>query len=210
MSKIFSRIKLTYLFTNRYLSLARLVLLQLLLMLRPGWSKVEIKLYQRCFSVVSTLYTDVVSTLCNVENPTSDFVSFSTSDQCYFNVDPQRWNNVDPTLKCWLGYHVPRGARQLLLNWKRLSYFRPFTPGIITQNTNHRNIMYLYRGHSAGKSIGKGEGEYKESNRKWHRKEGVQSKKIISLTQILLCTFFCNSVFIPSWFVMKPWCYSEH
>ena len=49
-------------------------------------------------------HTDVVSTLCNVENPTSDFVSFSTSDQCYFNVDPQHWNKVDPTLKCWLGY----------------------------------------------------------------------------------------------------------
>ena len=59
-------------------------------MLRPGWKKVEIKLYQRCFSVVSTSYADVASTLCNVENLTSDFVSFSTSDQRYFNVDPQR------------------------------------------------------------------------------------------------------------------------
>ena len=47
--------------------------------------------------------TDVVSTLCNVENPTSNFVSFSTLHQRYFNVDPQHWNNVDPTLKCWLG-----------------------------------------------------------------------------------------------------------
>ena len=27
------------------------------------------------------------------------------------------------------------------------------------------------------------------------------------LTQILLCTFFCNSVFIPSWFLMKLWQY---
>ena len=40
-------------------------------------------------------YTDVVSTLSNVENPTSDFVSFSWSDQRYFNVDPQRWNSVE-------------------------------------------------------------------------------------------------------------------
>ena len=103
MSKIFSRIKLTYLFTNRYLSLARLVLIQILLMLRSSWNKVEIRLYQRCFNVASTSRTDVVSTLCKVENPTSDFVSFSTSDQRYFNVDPQRWNNVNPTLKCWLG-----------------------------------------------------------------------------------------------------------
>ena len=55
MSKIFSRIKLTYLFTNRYLSLARLVLIQLLLMLRPGWNKVEIKLYQRWNNVETTL-----------------------------------------------------------------------------------------------------------------------------------------------------------
>ena len=58
---------------------------------------------QRCFDIVSTLGTDVVSTLRNVENPTSGFVSFSTSDQRYFNVDPQRSNNVDPTSKCWLG-----------------------------------------------------------------------------------------------------------
>ena len=43
-----------------------------------------------CFDVVSVSGTDVVSTLCNIENPMSDFVSFSTSDQRYFNVDPQR------------------------------------------------------------------------------------------------------------------------
>ena len=42
---------------------------------------------QRCFDVVLMSGTDAVSALCNVENPTSDFVS--TSD-------------VDPTLKCWL------------------------------------------------------------------------------------------------------------
>ena len=52
---------------------------------------------QRCINVLPTFFstsgTDVVSTLCNVENPT--FVSFSTSDQCYFNVQKtliQRWN----------------------------------------------------------------------------------------------------------------------
>ena len=59
---------------------------------------------QRCFDVVSTSGTDIVSTLCNVENPTPDFVSFSTSDQLYFNVDPHRRNNVDPTVKWWLGH----------------------------------------------------------------------------------------------------------
>ena len=48
------------------------------------------KVCQRFFNVISTSGTDVVSALCNVENQTSDFVSFSTSNQRYFNVDPQR------------------------------------------------------------------------------------------------------------------------
>ena len=51
------------------------------------WNDVDTKLQQRCF--------DLVSTLCKVENPTPEFVSFSTSDQCYFNVELQLWNNVD-------------------------------------------------------------------------------------------------------------------
>ena len=58
--------------------------------LKQRRDKVVSTLFQRCFNVVSTSDTDVVSTLCKVENPTSNFVSFSTSDQRYFNVDPQR------------------------------------------------------------------------------------------------------------------------
>ena len=68
-----------------------------------GLTNVDARLKQRCINVVSTFCnvfstlcnvvstsgTDVVSTLCNAENPTSDFVSYSTSDQRYFNVDPQ-------------------------------------------------------------------------------------------------------------------------
>ena len=57
---------------------------------------------QRCFDVDSTSESDVVSTLCNADKPTSDFVSFSMLNQRYFNVDPQSCNNVDPTLKCCL------------------------------------------------------------------------------------------------------------
>ena len=53
-------------------------------------TNVDAGLKQRCINVVLTLGTDLVSTLCNVENPTSDFSSFSTSDQRYFNADPQR------------------------------------------------------------------------------------------------------------------------
>ena len=75
-------------------------------------TNVDARLKQRCINVVPTLFrrcftpgTDVVSKLCNVENPASDFVSFSTSDQRFFN--------VDPTLKCWLGlfmnlFHPPQ------------------------------------------------------------------------------------------------------
>ena len=55
-----------------------------------GLTNVDTRLKQRCFDVVSMSDTDVVSTLCNAEDLTSDFVSFSTSDQRYFNVDPQR------------------------------------------------------------------------------------------------------------------------
>ena len=55
-----------------------------------GLTNVDTRLKQRCINVVSTSGTDVVSTLCNVENPTLDFVSFSMSDQRYFSVDPQR------------------------------------------------------------------------------------------------------------------------
>ena len=37
---------------------------------------------------------------------------------------------------------------------------------IITQNAAHSNIMYVYRGHSASTSLGKGEEVDKESKKK--------------------------------------------
>ena len=52
-------------------------------------------------------------------------------------------------------------------------------------------------------SLGEGEGEDKENNKKWHGKGGVQSKKVMTLTKIILITFFCDSIFIPSWFLIK-------
>ena len=51
-------------------------------------------MYQRCFNAVSTSDTEVVSTLCNVEDLTSDFALFSTSDKLYFKVGP-RWSEVE-------------------------------------------------------------------------------------------------------------------
>ena len=83
------------------------------------------------------------------------------------------------------------------------SFVQPFIHGIITQNTNHRNILYLFRDHSASTSIGKGKKKDKESNRKLHRKEGVQSKKwcfshkfsyiLFSVTQSFLLGFSWSS-----------------
>ena len=56
-----------------------------------------INVVQRCFDVVlmsgdvvSTSGIDVVSTLYNIENPTSNFVSFSTLDQL-----KQRWTDAE-------------------------------------------------------------------------------------------------------------------
>ena len=95
-------------------------------MLRPSWNIVEIMSYQRwnnvertiynlekpagsrLYNVVSTSDTDVVSTLHNVENSTSDFVTFSKSNQCYFNLDAQRWNEVAMMLKCLGGLQMVR------------------------------------------------------------------------------------------------------
>ena len=97
-------------------------------------------------------------------------------------------------------YHVLIDANQLVLYCKifeRFSYFWPFTHDIITQNTFHSNMMNLYRDHAAKTSFGKGEGVDKESNKKWHRKEGVQSRKffyvLFSVTQSLFLLVFSIS-----------------
>ena len=101
-------------------------------------------------------------------------------------------------------YHVLRDANQVVLNCKRFSYIWPFTHSI-TQNTTHSNIMYLSRSYSPSTSLGKGEGVNEEINKKWHRKEGVQSRKWCPSHKFFYVLFFCNSSFIPSWFLMKPW-----
>ena len=43
--------------------------------------------------------------------------------------------------------------------------------------SSHRIPPIAIRGHSASTSLGKGKGVDEESNKKRHRKEGVQSKK---------------------------------
>ena len=76
------------------------------------------KLQQRCF--------DVVSTLCKVENPTSDFVSFSTLDQRHFNAELQLWNNVDSRLKFWLGRKKTQHQLTTQIKWRFIHIFMPW------------------------------------------------------------------------------------
>ena len=57
--------------------------------------------------------------------------------------------------------------------------------------------------YSASTSLGKGEGVNKESNNKKTYKGGHAVKKGMSLSHILLHTFFSNSVFILFWFPIK-------
>ena len=112
----FSRIKTISEF-NMYSTISQSTIITSPIGFNIALTNVEARLKQRCINVVPTLCNvvwtlcnvvstsgiGVVSTLRNVENPTSDFVSFSKLGRRYFDVDPQRWNNVDPTLKCWLG-----------------------------------------------------------------------------------------------------------
>ena len=80
--------------------------------------------YQRRTNVQTTLYyvetlfhdTNVLLTLCSLENLTSDFVSFSTSYQSYFN--------VDPTLKCRVG---EREKKRLVKYIKKLKHYQHFS-----------------------------------------------------------------------------------
>ena len=85
--------------------------------LKQSWDNIILTLKQHCatlkngdidvaqswFNVVSTLGTENVSMLRNVENPILDFVLFSTSNQRYLNGNLQCCKNVDQTLKCWKG-----------------------------------------------------------------------------------------------------------
>ena len=72
---------------NRYLSLAGLVLIQLLLMLRPSWNKVD--------KVVSTLSQRRTLTLYG------SCATLKIQHRILFHF--QRRINVDPMLKYWLG-----------------------------------------------------------------------------------------------------------
>ena len=49
--------------------------------------------------------------------------------------------------------------------------------------------MYLYRSHSASRYLTWEEGEDEECNKKWHRKEGVQSKKVMSSRKFFYVRF---------------------
>ena len=74
----------------------------------------------------------------------------------------------------------------------------------ITQNTIH-SIMYFYWGHSVNPSLGKGSRWRRQQKMTWKGRRAV--KKVMPFTQILLCTFFCDSIFFTSWFLIKLWQY---
>ena len=77
-----------------------------------------------------------------------------------------------------------------------MSYFWPFTHGIITQNTNHRIIVYLCRAIQQVRHLGRGT-EKEESNRKLYRtKEGVQSKKWYHLHKFFYLLFSVTQSFL--------------
>ena len=88
-----------------------------------------------------------------------------------------------------------------------MSYFRPFTHGIITQKTIHRNIVYLYRAHSTSMSLGKRESIDKESNKKRRRKEGVQSKKWCLSHKFFYALFFYTYFLNGSMFNLLFYCH---
>ena len=52
-----------------------------------------------------------------------------------------------------------------------------FSTVTIHSSTIHSNIMNLYWNHSTSTSLGTGDGVDEESNKKWHRKEGVWQKR---------------------------------
>ena len=66
--------------------------------------------------------------------------------------------------------------------------------------------MYLYRDDSSSTSLGEGVGVEEESNKKYIERRAYSQNSNV-LTQMLLRTFFCNSISIPSWFLMKLWPY---
>ena len=105
-----------------------------------------INFVQHCLDVVSTSGTDFVSTLCNVENPMLNFVSFSTLNQSYFNVNPQRWNNVDSTSKYWLGClyvsEMYRKQEKIKSNGKYNIYQRPASQE--WKDRRSRNSIYFF------------------------------------------------------------------
>ena len=91
---------------------------------------------------------------------------------------------------------------EMITSWYYIA--RDFYIFDITQNTIH-SIMYFYWGHSVNPSLGKGSRWRRQQKMTWKGRRAV--KKVMPLTQILLFTFFCDSIFFTSWFLIKLWQY---
>ena len=143
LAKTFSRMKLSYLFTNLYLSQVRLVLIQLLLMLRPLWNNVQKKFRQCC--VVSTFNVGHRRCIYVAQRWKSDvgfcfiFKVRSTFFQRWSTTMKQRWFDVE-MLTGW-GLRKPRKdkyqnyshigpayislSQSQLIEWFKLSFSKP-------------------------------------------------------------------------------------
>ena len=81
-----------------------------------------VNVVQRSFDVVSTSGSDIVSSLSNVEKPTSDFVLFhvgSTLFQRWFTTLKQRWSGVEMLA----GLHVNVITQRTLSHILTFTYF---------------------------------------------------------------------------------------
>ena len=94
LQKIFSRIKLSHLFTNSYLSLARLVSIKLLPNLIPRWNNFEIN----CINVISTLFQRLKTTLYQRYATLKIRRQVLFHFQCWINFISAFIHNVETTL----------------------------------------------------------------------------------------------------------------
>ena len=71
-------------------------------------------------------------------------------------------------------------------------------------------ILCVFKGAIQQRHLGEeGNTADEESNKKLNRKEGVQLKKVMPLTKILLCTFaqkYCNCTTLSMWVVYTYMC----
>ena len=120
-------------------------------------------MYRRHATLFQPLNIDVVSTLHNVKNLMSDFLSFSMSGQPCFQVDPKPWHNIYLTLRCWLGMNLiflhsilfwsqSMSTSAISYSWlllqKKFNNFHEFIVGNFTLNDKTKYLKLTKNGRS--------------------------------------------------------------